>query len=128
MAVKKKDQNLHKVDIVDSALWGAFFATLLLALSLDWYYQSVALPLRVSGWILTACVMLPLGCATEYGHKKLAFLWSSIVELSKVTWASREETIQTTWIVAIFVLLTSMLLWGVDALLSMFVNSLSRLI
>ena len=130
MASKKRNIPLKKGvnPVVDSALWVGSGVLLASAIGLDWYYQSMALALRMSGWILMLCLLFSLILATQHGQGWREFARLAWVELRKVTWASRRETTQTTWVVAAFVVLASLILWGMDALLSMLVNVLSDLI
>jgi preprotein translocase subunit SecE len=44
-------------------------------------------------------------------------------EIRKVVWPNRQETTQTTLIVVVVVLIMSLLLWGLDSLLSWVVSS-----
>ena len=43
-------------------------------------------------------------------------------EIGKVVWPSRQETVQTTMIVVIFVLVVALLLWGLDSFLGWLVS------
>ena len=49
--------------------------------------------------------------------KFTAFLQESKYELNKVNWPTRQETLQTTGIVFIMVVILAIILWGVDSLL-----------
>jgi len=56
-------------------------------------------------------------------------LWSHVqgarVELRKVVWPTRQESLQTTLIIAIFVLIVALLMWGLDAALLAGVQALT---
>ncbi len=56
-------------------------------------------------------------------------LWSHIqgsrVELRKVVWPTRQESLQTTLIIAIFVLIVALMMWGLDAALLAGVQALT---
>ena len=45
--------------------------------------------------------------------------------MKKVTWPVRSEVIQMTWVVAAFVAIASLILWSMDAFLSMLISVLS---
>jgi preprotein translocase subunit SecE len=45
------------------------------------------------------------------------------VEIRRVVWPTRQETTQTTFVVVLLVLVFSMILWGLDSLLSWVVSS-----
>ena len=98
-----------------------------MAVLLDWHYSDVAFVVRIACWLLFVCGLVPLVLVTQKGKAWREFARLAIVELRKVTWPSRSETVQTTWVVSIFVLVASMILWGMDALLSSVVQYLSRI-
>ena len=51
---------------------------------------------------------------SEAGHRFVAFAKDSIVEVRKVVWPTRKETVQTTAVVFGFVLCMAFFLWVVD--------------
>ena len=60
--------------------------------------------------------------------KKIQQLWNFLgetrAELRKVVWPTRPETLQTTLVVIVMVLIASLLLWGVDSLVLWVIKSL----
>ena len=52
------------------------------------------------------------------------FLQEVKVELGKVTWPTRKETMQTTGVVIAFAVVMALFLWAVDASLMVVVNKL----
>ena len=48
-----------------------------------------------------------------------AFVQSSRVELRKVVWPSRQETMQVTLVVFVMVIVLSLFFWGLDSLLGL---------
>lgn len=62
---------------------------------------------------------------TEIGKTLWAYVQGSRVEVRKVVWPSRQETLQTTLIVAVFVLIIALLMWGLDAALLFGVSKLT---
>ena len=46
------------------------------------------------------------------------FAQESVVETGRVVWPTRKETLQTTGIVFVFVVVMALFLWGVDASLA----------
>ncbi len=61
---------------------------------------------------------------TAPGKQFYAFAQESIVETRKVVWPTRKETLQTTAIVFVFVVLMALFLWVVDASLLWLVKKL----
>ena len=54
---------------------------------------------------------------TGKGRDTREFLSESRFELRKVVWPTRQETTQTTLIVFVFVIITGLILWGLDSVL-----------
>jgi preprotein translocase subunit SecE len=55
--------------------------------------------------------------ATNLGKQTLAYLVGARSELRKVVWPTRQESIQTTLIIAVFVVIVAMIMWGLDSAL-----------
>ena len=54
---------------------------------------------------------------TEKGSEFLTLVKGSRTEIRKVVWPTRQETTQTTLIVFVFVIITGLILWGLDSVL-----------
>jgi preprotein translocase subunit SecE len=54
---------------------------------------------------------------TMIGKTLWAYVQGSRVELRKVVWPSRQESLQTTLVIAVFVVLIALLMWGLDSAL-----------
>jgi preprotein translocase subunit SecE len=61
---------------------------------------------------------------TEPGKRFYVYAQESIVETKKVVWPNRKETLQTTGIVFVFVVVMALFLWLVDASLLWMVQKL----
>ena len=59
------------------------------------------------------------------GRRFWAFVLDSRIELRKVVWPSRQETMQTTLVVMAFVAIAGMFFWGLDVLLTWLTNKLT---
>jgi preprotein translocase subunit SecE len=77
--------------------------------------------------VILALVAIGFGIAltTTKGRAGLVFAKESKIEARKVVWPTRAETIQTSIIIIIAVVLMSLMLWGIDALLVTIVNFLT---
>ena len=53
--------------------------------------------------------------STAPGKQFYGYAQESVVETKKVVWPTRKETLQTTGIVFVFVLIMAMFLWAVDS-------------
>jgi len=82
-----------------------------------YYFEDQAFLYRVLG--LLAFVLMALGVVftTAVGQRTWGFLKESRVELRKMIWPSRGETVQTTLAVFVMVLIMGIFLWLLDMLL-----------
>lgn len=90
----------------------------------NWYFASIGLSIfyRVVGLIVLTAIALFIGVKTQKGQAVFALLKSSRAEMRKVVWPSRQETKQTTLIVVVVVLITALILWGLDTLFGWLVS------
>jgi preprotein translocase subunit SecE len=63
-----------------------------------------------------------LALTTTQGRAFLVLLREANIERRKVIWPTRQETVQTTLIVVVFVFIMALILWGLDSLLSWIVS------
>ena len=82
-----------------------------------YYYADQSLLLRVVGLLVALSVSVGLVYATKLGKSFWYFAQGSKIELKKIVWPTKKETMQTTLIVAVMVLLVGVLLWMFDGLL-----------
>jgi len=83
----------------------------------NYFFSHIAWPLRLLAWLFGLPVVVLLAFQTQQGKFALAFIRESRVELRKITWPTRQETVQTTFIIAIMVVIVSIALWGIDGVL-----------
>lgn len=95
-------------------IWVGMAALLVGALLLT-YLGHLPSAINVLIWILWLATTIVLGYFTEKGKQVYEFGQESYIELKKVTWPTRQETIQTTLIVMAVVAITGFVLWGVDS-------------
>lgn len=102
----------------DLLKWGFVVIGFMVALVANYYYiNAVPLPLRLIGWIVVAGVLLGVAAFTTKGKQFVEFSKAARMELRKVTWPTRQETLQTTGLVILLVLVVGLLLWGIDSVL-----------
>ena len=82
-----------------------------------YWFDQVALTWRVIGMFAVVAASVGLVLWTELGQRFMSFSRESRVELRKVVWPTRQETIQITLIVLVLVFLIGLFLWLVDSLL-----------
>ena len=80
------------------------------------HYSNVSLAVRTAVGIVLVIILLLIASRTNKGHRAWGFVKGSRAELRKVVWPTRQETVQTTLIVVAMVVLTALILWGIDSL------------
>lgn len=83
----------------------------------NYYYNYQPWPLRLLGWIILIGIIAAVLLQTRQGKQALEFARESRIELRKVYWPTRQETVQTTLVVGAMVTLLALLLWGIDGVL-----------
>lgn len=93
------------------------FALLLLGIGIvaNYHFATVSVVIRFALGLVVFAVATALVLWTASGKSFLAFAAEARVELQKVVWPTRKETVQTTLIVAAMVVIVALLLWGVDS-------------
>jgi len=102
---------------LDWAKWLVALVLLLAGMIANHYYSEVSMPLRMLAWLLVVIVAGFVASRTQKGKWVLDFFRDSRSELRKVIWPTREETIQTTLVVAVMVVILALILWGMDSIL-----------
>ena len=83
------------------------------------FYLLGDLPIWVR-WIIVLAALVAgtlVGLQSQQGRTFWAFVQSSRIELRKVVWPNRQETIQVTIVVFAMVIVLGLFFWGLDSLL-----------
>ena len=89
-----------------------------------YYYEDESLLLRVAGVLVALSIAAVIAFQSAQGQSFWRFAQSSRGELRKVIWPTRQETVQTTLTVFVFVLILGVFFW----LLDMGLVSITRLL
>ncbi len=112
---------------------GSFFDTVKLLVALlvlvagiagFYYFAEESLLYRVLGLLAVVGVAVGISATTVKGKNLLGFLGTARTEVRKMVWPTRAETIQTTLMVFILVVILAIFLWFVDMLLGAGVKAL----
>ncbi len=71
-------------------------------------------------------VAIGISMTTPKGKRAWSFVKDAKVEVRKVVWPTRQETLQTTLIVIVMVLIAGMVIWLMDFALSNFIDWLKK--
>lgn len=101
---------------------------LLLGAIFAFYYFAEAwvLPLRLLLLAAGTGAAIALVYRTALGKTTLDYLVGARAELRKVVWPSRQESLQTTLLIAVVVIVVAMIMWGLDSLLLYGVHQLTQ--
>jgi preprotein translocase subunit SecE len=83
-----------------------------------YWYDEMPLAARVGMVVAGVGAGAALAWMSSYGHEFLLFFQSARIELRKVVWPGREETIQTTVVVFIFAAAMGVFFFGLDWVLT----------
>ena len=87
-------------------------------------FADAALLYRVLGVLAAVGVAVGISATTAKGKRLIGFLGSSRSEVRKIVWPTRAETMQTTLMVFIMVVILSIFLWFIDLILGHGVKAL----
>jgi preprotein translocase subunit SecE len=82
-----------------------------------YYFTNTLLVIRVLGLLVSVAVAVFILLKTELGGNALEFIKDSRLELRKVVWPTRAETLQTSLAVIVMVIVMGIFLWLFDVLL-----------
>ena len=109
---------------LDWLRWGLIGIIVALAVYANWYYQEQSLFLRVLGLLMAGAAAFSIAVKTEKGNTAWNLIKEARSEIRRVVWPTNNETTQTTLVVLVMVFIFSLILWGLDSLLSWLVSSL----
>jgi preprotein translocase subunit SecE len=90
----------------------------LIAIGGFYYFSTESLLYRVVSLLVAAGIAVGITYQTMVGRRAWAFVQDSRTEVRKVVWPSRNETVQTSLIVLLIVILAGIFLWLLDMFLA----------
>jgi preprotein translocase subunit SecE len=107
--------------MLDIVFWVLALALLIGATLINQYLPAYWAPannvwIRVGAIVASIILALIFLYATHQGKAFVGLLKDARIELRRVTWPSKPETISTTWQVLAVVVIMSLILWGFDNL------------
>lgn len=101
----------------DGLKWAVVVTLVVLAVVGNSYFADLALLYRVLGVVAVSLMAAAVALTTAKGRGLLELARSARKEIQRVVWPTRQETIQTTAIVMVAVLVVGLMLWLIDTLL-----------
>ena len=108
----KTENQPSKFDMVK---WIAVAVLLAVGIVANSYFSSYSMAIRLVAWLLLVGIVILIAFQTHKGRRIWGFIQDAQVELRKVVWPTRQETVQTTLIVIVMVTVTALFLWLVDS-------------
>ncbi|MCG6938529.1 MAG: preprotein translocase subunit SecE [Gammaproteobacteria bacterium] len=93
-------------------------AVLILGVVGFYYYEAESQLYRVLGIVFATGVAVAISSTTMQGRNLIGFARESRMEVRKVVWPTRQETVQTTFMVILAVIIIGIFLWLIDMLLA----------
>ena len=92
-------------------------AVLLGGIAAYYVYENESLLLRVAGVLVAFAVGAVIAFQSAQGQALWTFIQGSRIEIRKVVWPTRQETLQTTLTVMVFALFMGVFFWILDLFL-----------
>lgn len=128
LPVPKSDQT--EVSILDRMKWWFVYLVVAGGIFGNWYFGNSGSEVFIGPlWRALILVGLAVGSVlilltTERGRNLWILFRDARSEIRKVIWPTRQETIQTTWIVLILIVIFALILWLLDSGLSFLVQGI----
>ena len=108
---------------IDWLKWIVVYAVVGAGVFGNWYYQDQSVLYRVLGLLVLAIVALLTVVQTQKGRATWDLIKDARSEIRRVVWPTRQETLQTTMIVLVLIMVFALILWLLDSALSWLVSS-----
>ena len=106
---------MHERRTFDLVKWVVVMCLVVGGIWANWYYSDdINVLLRAVALVLAAAIAGLIGIQTEKGKRLWETAREARSEIRRVVWPTRQETIQTTAVVILLMILFSLILWGLD--------------
>ena len=102
---------------MDAIKWFVVFALVAAAIIGNSLYGELSIVLRATGVVVLVAIACGIAAMTAKGKTAITFARESRMEVRKVVWPTRQETLQTTLIVLAVTVAMALILWGVDGVM-----------
>ncbi|MBK4765438.1 MAG: preprotein translocase subunit SecE [Pantoea sp. Brub] len=123
-ANKENKKNLYNLEFIK---WFIIAILLFIAVVGNHYYSSVNVYLRILVVITIIAISGGIALLTKKGKYVFNFAKEAKNEMRKVIWPTRQETFNTTLVIILVTIVTSLILWGLDSILVRIVSFITNL-
>lgn len=114
--VRMISQDVGQVPRFNGLKWTIVFLIVIGGIVANTHFNQVAWALRAAVGIVLLALAAITAFQTATGRVVWSFMKGARIELRKVVWPTRQETIQTTLVVVAMVVFAALVLWGIDTL------------
>ncbi len=107
---------------LDIVKWALVVILLAAAIVGNQMYSEASVLVRAIAVVVAFVIAGTIALQTEKGKQALAFAREAQIEVRKVVWPTRQEALNTTFIVLAATGVLALILWGMDAVLLRIVN------
>ncbi|WP_394132550.1 preprotein translocase subunit SecE [Shewanella maritima] len=107
---------------LDLVKWGIAVVLIAAAVIGNQYFGEASVVARAAGVIVAFAIAAFIASQTVKGKEALIFAKESHIEVRKVVWPTRQEALNTTFIVLAATAIVGLILWGLDGILLRVVN------
>ena len=125
MNMKAKTEITTSTTGFDWVAWTTIVLLLLAGIVANIYFGGIAPSIRIALWIVGFLLLAILALQTQQGKVFFEFTKDVRMELRKVVWPLRQQTIKTTGLVIIAVIIFALILWAIDSTLLYAVSKLT---
>ncbi len=104
--------------------WCLSLILVAVAVTGNWYFShQVSTPIRAVGVIIILLVALGTWQRTKIGLVAWRLMKESRIEMRKVAWPTRQETLQSAAMVLVIVALLALILWAIDSVFALIISN-----
>lgn len=118
-------QEQRTSSVLDTALLWLAIAVLLVSMAGYYYFTAHTDLVRVLGLLAGVGVAIAILSQSATGKTAWSYIQGSRTEVRRVVWPTRRETVQTTMLVVVFVLILATFIWALDIVLAYAVTLLT---
>jgi preprotein translocase subunit SecE len=104
----------EQTTVLDTAKLALAVLIIVAGLAAYYYFAEASVLWRALGVLVAVVAAVAVAYTSAQGQTIWKFIQGSRVELRKVIWPTREETIQTTLVVLLFALIGGVFFWALD--------------
>ncbi|XOD70270.1 MAG: preprotein translocase subunit SecE [Sodalis sp. (in: enterobacteria)] len=116
MSANTEDQGSRRCGL-EVFKWLIVVILLIAAIVGNYFYRDFSLLIRALAVVFIIAIAGAVAMMTSKGKSIVSFAHEARIEVRKVIWPTRQETLQTTVIVTVVTAMMSLILWGLDGIL-----------